>query len=135
MTNTLPTWDLTNLYAGVDDPQIASDIHSVTERAAQFARDYRGSIATQDLTAIHLLKALKKYEQLLGDEYRPQAYASLLYSTDTSDTARGALLQKSREFGSAVSTHLVFFDLEIGQIPDVVWAAICDDPRLAPYRH
>ncbi|MEE3338223.1 MAG: M3 family oligoendopeptidase [Candidatus Latescibacterota bacterium] len=135
MTNALPTWDLTDLYAGVDDPQIASDIHSVTERAAHFARDYRGSIATRDLTAIHLLKALKKYEQLLGDEYRPQAYASLLYSTDTSDAARGALLQKSREFGSAVSTHLVFFDLEIGQIPDVVWAAICDDPRLAPYRH
>ena len=29
----------------------------------------------------------------------------------------------------------MFFDLEIGQIPNVVWAAICDDPRLAPYRH
>jgi len=26
-------------------------------------------------------------------------------------------LQKTREFGSSVSIHLVFFDLEIGQIP------------------
>ena len=135
MTSALPTWDLTDLYAGVDDVQIDADIHAVTERAAAFALDYRGSIATTDLTAAHLLAALTAYEDLLGAEYRPQAYASLIYSTDTGDAARGALLQKTREFGSAVSTHLVFFDLEIGQIPDDTWRLISTDPVLAPYRH
>jgi oligoendopeptidase F len=135
MTASLPTWDLTDLYTSVDDPQIDTDIASVTQAAADFATTYRGTIASQILTAAHLLAALQAYEQLLGAEYRPQAFASLLYSTDTADAARGALLQKTREFGSAVSTHLVFFDLEIGQIPSQTWMTICEDATLAVYRH
>jgi oligoendopeptidase F len=44
-------------------------------------------------------------------------------------------LQKTREFGSSVSTHLVFFDLEIGQIPAGVFAGVITDPVLVAYRH
>lgn len=105
------------------------------QQAQEFEARYKGTIASADLTATHLLQALQAYESLLAAQYRPQSYAQLHYSTDTVDAARGALLQSTREFGSQVSTHLVFFDLELGQIPPAVYDQVASDPLLASYRH
>lgn len=135
MTETLPTWDLSDLYAGGDDPALQADMDAALQMAKDFEATYKGTIATADLTAAHLRQAIADYEALITAEYKPQSYAQLHYSTDTADTARGALLQKTREFGSTVSTHLVFFDLEIGQIPQETYDRIAGDDALAAYRH
>jgi oligoendopeptidase F len=132
---TLPTWDLSDLYAGVDDPRLEADMQEGRARAEAFARRFKGTIAAAELDAGHLRAALDEYEALLRGQYRPQAFASLLFSTNTQDPARGALLQKSREFGSAVGTLLVFFDLEIGQIPAPTYERVIQSRELAPYRH
>lgn len=132
---TLPTWDLSDLYAGADDPRLDADMDAARQRARQFETRYRGTIAGDGVTAGHLRVALDEYEALLTDQYKPQAYASLLFSTNTEDAARGALLQKTREFGSSLGTHLVFFDLEIGLIPPSTYDRLIDDDGLAPYRH
>lgn len=71
----LPAWDLTDLYAAVDDPQLESDMDAVRRQAVAFEAKYKGSIATEDLTATHLLEALQTYEALLATEYLPQSYA------------------------------------------------------------
>ncbi len=134
-TETLPTWDLSDLYNGVDDPRLETDMRDAKERAEGFARQFKGTIAVEGLCAAHLRAALDGYEALLRAQYRPQAFASLVFATNTQDPVRGALLQKTREFGSAVGTHLVFFDLEIGQIPPSTYEGIIASPELAPYRH
>ena len=131
----LPTWDLSDLYAGPDDPQLERDMQSVREQARAFERHFKGTIARADLSADHLRSAHDSYEALLNNQYRPQAYAMLLFSTNTQDPQRGALLQKTREFGAAVATLLVFFDLEISQISAEVYAALIDDKSLTAYRH
>jgi len=134
-TETLPTWDLSDLYDGTDDPRLEADMKAVEEQAAAFEKEYKGTISRQDLTTVHLRAALDAYETLLRAEYRPQAFAMLLFSTNTRDPRRGALLQKTREFGSAVASRLVFFDLEIGQIPSETYDALIDSEELALYRH
>ena len=134
-TEALPTWDLSDLYAGGEDPRLDGDMGEAARRAQQFERKYKGSIAVSGLSAAHLRQALADYEDLLTLQYKPGAYAGLLYSTDTTDPARGALLQKTREFDSSTATHLVFFDLEIGRIPLKTYDRIKDAPKLAPYRH
>ncbi len=110
-------------------------MREAARRAQQFERKYKGTIAVSGLSAAHLRQALADYEDLLTLRSRPDAYASLLYSTDTTDPSRGALLQKTREFDSSTATHLVFFDLEIGLIPLKMYDRIKDAPELAPYRH
>lgn len=135
-TLTLPTWDLSDLYGGVDDPALAADLKRIEDDATAFESRFKGTIASQSLTAAHLRDALDAYEALLTDQYKPESYASLLYSTDATDARHGALLQKTREFDSTIVTHLVFFDLEIGLIPGAVYdAMVADDESLAPYRH
>ena len=134
-TSTLPTWDLSDLYDGVDDPALSTDLARIERDAAAFESRFKGTIASEGLTPSHLRTALDTYEALLTDQYKPESYASLLYSTDATDSKRGALLQKTREFDSRIATHLVFFDLEIGLIPEAVYDAVVADDTVAPYRH
>ena len=134
-TQTLPTWDLSDLYSGIDDPKLKTDLEKALELAEAFASKYRDQIATAGLTAATLREALEAYEALALQQSSAGAFASLHFSTDTTDPARGALLQYVREACSEISTHLIFFDLEIGRIPDETYAAVSASPELAAYRH
>ncbi len=134
-TNGLPTWDLSDLYTGIDDPQLETDLSSMVDQAIAFEKTYKGRIACADVTADLLRVALDDYEALMKAQYKPGSFANLLFSTDTADAQRGALLQKTREIGSTAATHLIFFDLEIGEIPQETFDRIIDHPQLAPYRH
>ena len=60
---------------------------------------------------------LAAINELVG---KAASYASLRFSTDTADPARGALLQRMQERATEIETKLLFFELE--------WAAI-DDAR------
>lgn len=134
-TTKSPTWNLSDLYSGVNDPRLDQDLGAINVQAVDFEKRYKGTIATEALTAAHLRAALDEYEALLRAEYKPLSFASLLFSTNTRNPRRGALLQKTREAGSAIATHLIFFDLEIGMIPADTYEAIISSEALAPYRH
>lgn len=129
------TWDLSDLYLGVADPRLDTDLQSIQQCAETFEQTYRGQIAREDLTADGLAQALQQYEELQRREARPGTFAQLHFTTCTTDPERGALLQKVREAGSRVATHLLFFDLEIGRIPSPTYERVIADPRLANYRH
>ena len=67
---------------------------------------------------------LETIHDLVG---RAGTYAGMRFTVDTTDPARGALLQKVEERGTAIETLLLFFELE--------WAAVDDaraDELLAP---
>jgi len=134
-TPALPTWDLSDLYAGVDDPRLEQDLAALDERARAFETRYKGTLAHEALKAAQLKTALDDYEALSRALYKPAAYAQLLFSTNTKDPQRGALLQRTQEAISRVSTHLVFFELELGKIPAGRYAGVIGDEALCTYRH
>src|SRR5689334_602711 len=43
-TETPPVWDLSDLYSGLDDPRIQTDLQDVLQRAQAFEAQYRGKI-------------------------------------------------------------------------------------------
>ncbi len=129
------TWDLSDLYAGVDDPRLDADLLRALELAVEFEQQHKGQIASDELTADRLLGALQQFEEINRLEARPGAYAHLHFTTCTTDPARGALLQKVRESGSRLAIHLVFFDLEIGRMPQATFDRLITDGRLTNYCH
>ena len=131
--NNIPSWDLTDLYAGLDDPNLEEDLSRIVSDAISFEEKYKGKIAQSDVTVELLLEAIQAYEELMTNQYYPQAFAHLLFSTDTTQPKRGALLQRTREVSSQASTHLIFFDLELGQIEADIFDRIAEDDRLADY--
>jgi oligoendopeptidase F len=118
MTSTEPLdavrWDLADLIEGGATEAL---LERALERAGAFAERYRGTLETIDgaglAEAMHELAAI--YD-LVG---RADSYASLDFSTDTTDPARGALLARVQEHSTVLATRLLFFELE--------WAALSDD--------
>jgi oligoendopeptidase F len=114
------TWNLSDLIAGAgpDDPQAAVDalLEDAKTRAEAFAGKYSGKVASLDGPGlVGLMRELAEIEEIAA---RAGTYAHLSFSVDTVDPARGALLQRVEEKGTAIETVLLFFQLE--------WAALDD---------
>ena len=133
--NKLPTWDLSDLYQGFDDPKIDQDLNQITKNSIIFEEKYKGKIAKENLTVEFLESALIEYKSLLEISAKPSCFAELLFSTDTKNTKHSALLQRTREVSSVALSHQLFFDLEIGKIPDRVFDQIINSTQLDSYRH
>ena len=128
-------WNLSDLYSGMDDPRIDQALEAAQARAEQFQADYKGRINSPGLTPDILGAALREYEALQQDSSKPAYFASLLFTTDTSDPARGAFLQKVRERGTQLAIPLLFFDLELAALPDETFEPLANSPQVAPYAH
>ncbi|MCU1462566.1 MAG: oligoendopeptidase pepF/M3 family [Acidimicrobiales bacterium] len=126
-------WDLTPLYVGPDDPALEADLTTAGERAKAFAERYRGRVA--ELAADDLAAAIAELEGIEEQIGKVATFAFLHYCTDTRDPARGALLQKVEERGTAIGTDLLFFGLEWANAPDDHVAEVLADPALADRRH
>lgn len=134
-TKELPRWDLTDLYKGTDDPTLTGDLGNLLDRARSFASQWQGKVASGTLSSEQLLSALNDYESLVRQATKIGSFASLHYSTDTTDPDRGALLQKVREQSSLVSTQLLFFTLELGRLEESKLNTYLESALLTPYHH
>jgi oligoendopeptidase F len=130
------SWDLSDLYDGVDDPRILIDLQAALGRAAAFENAYRGKIAAlQPGQASVLLNAVHELEALFEQMDRPAVYAMLHHSAKTDDPPRGALLSRAQEERTKINKHLIFFDLEWVALADETARTLTAQPALAHYRH
>ncbi|GAB4421062.1 MAG: M3 family oligoendopeptidase [Anaerolineae bacterium] len=126
-------WDLSDLYAGIDDPQIERDIAQTDARADAFAAAYRGRMLS--LSAEELQQAIAEYEAIVEAANRLGVFAHLLWTTDAANPRYGALLQRLTEWEAQLQQKLVFFELEWTNAPDDFAGAMLTAPALAHYRH
>lgn len=130
------SWDLSDLYSGVDDPRIDGDMESALRRAEAFEQKHRGKILVERGPTPALLgEAVAEFESLCELMDRPCVFAGLLHSAKTDDPQRGALLARTREQRTAINKHLIFFDLEWIHLPDDVAQSLLASPELQRYRH
>lgn len=125
-------WDLSDLYSGVDDPNLQHDLEQVLEQARQFAERYKGCVETLSPQEIH--DALVEYEVIKELSARIATYASLIWTTDTHNPDYGRLLSLTQRRASEVTQLLVFFSLEWMNAPEAV-ADLANTPELAHYQH
>ncbi|WP_370676764.1 M3 family oligoendopeptidase [Pleomorphomonas sp. PLEO] len=133
----LPEWDLSALYASPDDPAIEGDIQAAGDAAAALAGRAKGRLeallkAPDGASAFAALIAdYEKLQDLLG---RVMSYAGLLYSGDTTDPQRMKFYGDVQEKVTAISSGLLFFELEINRIDDGLIEAGFAEPALAHYK-
>ena len=109
-------WDLTDLYATVDDPRIEADLKSADGRAAAFEKTYRNKLTGLD--APDLAAAVDELQAIVQLMDTPVIYAHLLHAAKSDDPANGRLLSSVMETSSAIRNRLVFFELEWASLDD-----------------
>jgi oligoendopeptidase F len=109
-------WDLKPLVDGRGADGVEQLLTEARDRAAAFAERYRGRL--EELDAAALADAMRELAEIHDLAGRAASYAMLDFTLDTADPARGARVQKARELGAAIETHLLFFELEWNKLPD-----------------
>ncbi|UWQ78314.1 M3 family oligoendopeptidase [Leisingera sp. S132] len=128
----LPEWDLSDLYASEDAPELARDLDWLQEECAAFAADYEGKLA--DLDADGLLECVRRNEKINNIAGRIMSFAGLRYYQMTTDADRAAFLSDCQEKVTIATTPLVFFTLELNRIEDSVMDAhLAANAELARY--
>ncbi len=129
-------WNLSDLYAGVDDPKIEADLQECTARCTAFADKYRALFASPEaLTAGGLKQALVDYERIAELMSRLGSYAGLLTAADTANDAYRRLEDRLQQQLVERENQLTFFDLGWLAVDDHVAAGLVADPLLENYRH
>src|SRR4051812_769830 len=126
-------WDLDPLVDGRGEDRVDEQLAQAEELAAGFAERYAGKVG--ELDADRLTEAMRELERVYDLVSRAGSFAHLRFATDTSDPARGALLQRAQERGTEIETKLLFFELEWAALPEDRAKELLADPALGFCRH
>ncbi|QRM56640.1 M3 family oligoendopeptidase [Sinorhizobium sp. BG8] len=133
----LPSWNLSDLYPGAASPEFTGDLARAMDDALAFEARWKGKLDEAAGTSgeAGIGAAVKEYEaleELLG---RIASFAGLTYFSDTTSPANGKLYGDVQSKITDISTHLLFFSLELNRIEDErIARCLAGDPLAAHYR-
>jgi oligoendopeptidase F len=133
----LPEWNLSDLYSGIDAPEIIADLQKMDAECAAFETDHKGKLAehvAREDGGQWLAAAVKRYEAIDDLAGRLGSYAGLVHAGDSVDPAISKFYGDVSERLTAASVHLLFFGLELNRIDDTVIERAMQTPELGHYR-
>ncbi len=133
----LPEWNLADLYAGIDAPEVTRDLQRMDAECVAFEGDYKGKLAERTAGeggGVWLAEAVRRYEAIDDVAGRLGSYAGLVHAGDSVDPAITKFYGDVSERLTNASVHLLFFALELNRIDDAVIERAMAVPELAHYR-
>jgi oligoendopeptidase F len=122
-------WDLSDLLHGRDDEAAVGELLDEADALTKELASKRGQVASWDAGELAaFMHAQAELSDVVG---RAGSWASLRFSVDVNDPTRGALMQKVQERATAMSTELLWFELEWAALTDEQVDALLADERLA----
>jgi oligoendopeptidase F len=136
-TASLPEWNLSDLYSGIDAPEVARDLQRMDADCVAFETDYKGKLAERTAAGdggSWLAGAVRRYEAIDDLAGRLGSFAGLVHAGDSVDPAISKFYGDISERLTNASVHLLFFPLELNRIDDTVIERAMQEPALAHYR-
>lgn len=130
----MPEWNLEDLYPDPKSEELAEDISQAETDAKAFRASYEGCLKKLAEQGAPLANAISDYEQLQDLIGRIASYAGLRYAADTSDPERAKFNGDVQELLTRITTDLLFFELELNRVDEVVLEAAYQDESVANYR-
>ncbi len=133
----LPEWNLSDLYAGIDAPEVARDLARMDAECVAFETDYKGRLAegaAKEGGGKWLAEAVRRYEAIDDLAGRLGSYAGLVHAGDSVDPAISKFYGDVSERLTAASLHLLFFALELNRVDDATIDRAMQTPELGHYR-
>jgi oligoendopeptidase F len=128
---TLPEWDLSDLYTSLDAKTVSTDITRCEKLCAQFRKMYAGKVAKMSGAA--LAQAVKEYEEIQETFGKLGSYASLLFAKNMQDPKIAQFYQNTSEKLTTLSSDILFFTLDINKLTDAQMKERLKDKKLQRY--
>ncbi len=133
---TPPRWNLSDLYAGDNDPCLLADVYAAEKTIEDFAAKWQGR--TDHLTDPRVLREaldeLEALDRVIGTGDKPTHYLSLRRAMDQNDPELKGLATVVNQLETKTRNKIVFFWLNVGKIATEVQAQMLEAPELEPYR-
>jgi oligoendopeptidase F len=114
----IPKWNLDDLYTGMQDPEILTNLNQIEISAKSFLSRYKGKLeGTNDIS---FSQSILEYENLSEVMARVMSYAQLLFSADAENPDVAAFYQDISERVTDISSITIFYELEINRIDDKI---------------
>jgi len=136
-TTSLPEWNLSDLYSGIDAPEVARDLQRMDGDCVAFETDYKGKLAERIAASdggSWLAGAVRRYEAIDDLAGRLGSFAGLVHAGDSVDPTISKFYGDISERLTNASVHLLFFPLELNRVDDAVIERAMQEPALAHYR-
>jgi oligoendopeptidase F len=130
--DSLPEWNLADLYPAPDSAEFARDLAQCAADASTFSSKWKGKLAKA--TGAKLAEAIRDYEKLSDLAGRVGSFAQLYYVGNTTDPSRQKFYGDVNEKMTAISSDLLFFELELNRISDAALAKAMKVAALAHYK-
>ncbi len=133
----LPVWDLSDLYSAMDAPEVKRDLDRSAESARAFEARYKGkleALSESPEAGTALAAAITEFEAIEEILGRLGSYAGLIHAGDTTDPARSKFFGDMQDKLTTISTHLLFFGLELNRLDDPAVEKALQSSTLAVYR-
>lgn len=108
-TYTQSPWDLTDLFASVDDPQIDATFEEINKGVESF-QAYRDQL-TPDISEDLFLNIIENYEHFFRLVSQVSGFAELSFAGNTQDQQAQALVAKVDQFQAEAGNKTLFFTL------------------------
>ena len=130
----MPVWDLRDLYPGPQSEAVQVDLAKAGAEAKRIRERCEGRLAELARDGAQLGEAISAYENLHETLGKLGAFAGLLYASDTSNPANAKFYGDIQERLTAISTELIFFELELNELDDALLARALQAPAAARYK-
>lgn len=134
MKNNLPSWDLSSLYKSITDPKIVKDLKFILNSANSFNKKYKGSLG-KNTTAKKLADIIGKYETILQEAVKPITFAALIFAENSNNSKNSAFYQEMKAKHLEIYQQVLFFELELLQLPESKLISLTKDTALQNYHH
>ena len=129
--NSLPAWNLKDLYNGTQDPRIEEDLEKYRRLNLQLAERFKGRL--HDASPETFVEALQLCEELsvVGSALGNFAYLNMV--TRMKDAEAVGFYQNVSEKLNDYAKPAIFFSLEINQLSQEKMAQLLASPQVAKY--
>ena len=129
-------WDLSDLYASMEDPKIQSDLNLAQSRAVGFESQYKPLFDSLDeKSAFPLADLLKDYKEIIELLTKPGVFSHLSFAGKTNDAKIGAFMQKIQVTLTDINAHLLFFEVRWNKLDAKIADRLMSDASVQNDRH
>lgn len=132
LNESLPSWDLSDLYSSISDKKINTDFKKIEKNCNDFVENYQHKIAK--ISAKDLLQAIKNYENISAQIGKISTFAYLVYSSDLSNQDNINFYQNTCEKINNLENKILFFCLELNELSNQKFTKLSADKSLKFYQ-
>lgn len=132
LPETLPSWDLSDLYATPECPALRDDLKTLRNLISRFSDRYKEKI--QGLSGKEIAESILEYQKISEMLGKISAYAQLVFATDSTDPENTRFYQDINEKVTELSAQILFFTLELNRIDEKQLQTKLESPKLLPWQ-